>query len=347
MRELTFVRHGKLAWRDAPSPVIQSPDDALVRPFLAGRCDGDTVPIHRPVSRALQAGLKAGLVDPAVGRICGCVPFRGPFAIGHECVAQVIAVGARDTVISVGHVVVVPWAISCGRCGPCLRGLTSKCSATTESELAAFGFGPASGPWGGMITDLLRVPHAEHMLVPLYVDDDTSRLELAASFGATAVRAAASPRIGHRRSPAWGARSFDIAVEATSSATGLRQAIRALAAGGTCTAVGYYLAAATPIPLMRMYATSATLKLGVSHAGTTHHRPTRHGRPRSSCNARRSPKSSYPHSRAAGELTQALHCDRDRRPLDVHISAGSAAPPPRRRRRSDAAGGRGATRAHR
>jgi len=27
------------------------------RPFLAGRCDGDTVPIHRPVSRALHAGI--------------------------------------------------------------------------------------------------------------------------------------------------------------------------------------------------------------------------------------------------------------------------------------------------
>ena len=55
-------------------------------------------------------------------------------------------------------------------------------------------------------------------------------------------------------------------VEATSRASGLRRAIRALAPGGVCTAVGYYLASGTRVPLMRMYATDATLRLGVSHA---------------------------------------------------------------------------------
>ncbi|MBT2235040.1 hypothetical protein [Nonomuraea sp. NEAU-A123] len=38
--------------------------------------------------------------------------------------------------------------------------------------------------------------------------------------------------------------------------------MRALAPGGICTAVGYYLATGTRVPLMRMY---ATLHLGVSH----------------------------------------------------------------------------------
>jgi hypothetical protein len=33
-----------------------------------------------------------------------------------------------------------------------------------------------------------------------------------------------------------------------------------------CTAVGYYLASGTRVPLMRMYATDATLRLGVAHA---------------------------------------------------------------------------------
>ena len=33
-----------------------------------------------------------------------------------------------------------------------------------------------------------------------------------------------------------------------------------------CTAVGYYLATGTRVPLMHMYATDATLRLGVSHA---------------------------------------------------------------------------------
>ena len=55
-------------------------------------------------------------------------------------------------------------------------------------------------------------------------------------------------------------------VEASSRAPGLRLAIRALAPGGVCTGVGYYLATGTRVPLMHMYATDATLRIGVSHA---------------------------------------------------------------------------------
>jgi threonine dehydrogenase-like Zn-dependent dehydrogenase len=318
VRELQFVRSGRLAWRERDAPSIQDPGDAIVRPFIAGRCDGDTVPIHRPVSRAMQAGIAVRAIDPVVGCICGAVPFKGPFAIGHECVAEVVAVGAGVEQIQVGEIVVVPWAVSCGRCTECQRGLTSKCSITTTRTLAAYGFGPASGPWGGMIADEVRVPFADHMLVPVppavpalrvaaasdnladawrsvvpplsgrpgasvlivgggaksiglyaaglavahgagvvdYLDDDLSRRQIAESFGARALamrRATASAR-------------YDVAVEASSRAAGLRRAIRSLAPGGVCTAVGYYLGAGTRVPLMRMYATDATLRVGVSHA---------------------------------------------------------------------------------
>ncbi len=64
-------------------------------------------------------------------------------------------------------------------------------------------------------------------------------------------------------------RRHDVVVEASSRAAGLRRAIRSLAPGGICTAVGYYLAAGTRVPLMRMYATDATLRIGVSHARAT------------------------------------------------------------------------------
>jgi threonine dehydrogenase-like Zn-dependent dehydrogenase len=170
VRELTFVRSGRLAWHERPAPRLTEPGDAIVRPFIAGRCDGDTLPLHRPVSRAMQAGLALGLIDPVVRGICGPVPFRGPFAIGHECVAEVIETGPGVTGVRLGQRVIVPWSISCGTCPPCLRGLTSKCDTTTRHAgptLAAFGFGPACGPWGGMITDTLRIPHADHMLVPI------------------------------------------------------------------------------------------------------------------------------------------------------------------------------------
>lgn len=323
MRELTFVRTGRLQWFERPAPTLQANTDALVRPFVASRCDGDTLPLHRPVSRPMQAGLKLGLIDPVIGHIVGPQPFKGPFGIGHECVAQVIATGSDITNLAVGDVVVVPWALSCGTCPPCQRGLTAKCSTMSATSpgktLAAFGFGPQCGPWGGMVTDILRIPNADHMLVkvpvgvdPLrvaaagdnlsdawrsvvpalkqrpggqvlvlgggaksiglyaaglavahgaevdYTDDDQDRLAIAAGFGAR-VHAVARRGSAARRS------GYDVVVEAASNTRGLLEGLRALAPGGVCVGTGYYVRANTKLPVMDMYATSATLQVGVSH----------------------------------------------------------------------------------
>jgi alcohol dehydrogenase len=327
MRELTFVRHGRLEWRDRPDPMLTEETDALVRPFVASRCDGDTLPLHRPVSRALQLGLRTGLVDPVVGAIAGDVPFRGPFGIGHECVAQVTAVGTAVSGLAVGDVVVVPWSLSCGTCAECRIGVTARCSTLRARSpggvLAAFGFGPSTGGWGGVVSDSLRIPYADHMLVrvppgldplrvaaagdnltdawrsvvpPLrrrpagavlvigggarsirlyaaglavahgagqvdYLDDDRTRLEIAAALGAR------THQVPHRRGRSLGSvlsGRYDIAVEASSRAQGLRDALRALRPGGICTGTGYYLGTGTRLPAMSMYATSATLELGVS-----------------------------------------------------------------------------------
>lgn len=322
MRELQFIRTGRLAWREGPEPTLRGPRDALVRPFVAGRCDGDTMPIHRHVSRAMQVGMRVGLVDPIVAGICGPVPFRGPFGIGHECVAEVLDVGPAVTGLHAGDVVIVPWAVSCGSCTECRRGLTAKCSTTRSTTLAAFGFGPASGPWGGMVADILRIPYADHMLVrvpdgmdplrvaaasdnlsdawrcvapPLqarpggrvlilggaaqsialyaaglavqlgaevdYVDDRAERLEIAEKLGASAHPAGK----GKRAATDLPGRDYDVVVEGTSSAAGVELALRALAPGGICRPVGYYLPPGTKVPLMHMYATDATLQIGVSH----------------------------------------------------------------------------------
>lgn len=319
MRELNFIASGRLAWMDKPEPELRSGDDVLVRPFVVSRCDGDTLPIHHRVSRAMQAGLKLGLIDASVGHICGPQPFKGPFAIGHEAIGEIVAVGSAVEGLAVGDKVVVPWSISCGRCEQCRRGLTSKCvTARGDRTLAAYGFGPASGPYGGMVSDLIRVPYAEMLvrvpagLDPLrvaaasdnladawrcavpplgarpgasvlvvgggaksiglyaaglavahgagvvdYVDRSAQRVDIAEQLGARGL-------IGGRGYPRATER-YDVVVEASSSTRGLRYALRSTAPGGMCTAVGYYVGANTGIPLMHMYATDITLRLGVSH----------------------------------------------------------------------------------
>jgi threonine dehydrogenase-like Zn-dependent dehydrogenase len=322
-RELQFIRSGRLEWRERDQPTLEGPRDAILRPFVASRCDGDTLPIHRPVSRAMQIGLRTGLIDPVVESILGPVPFQGPFGIGHECVAQVLDKGPEVTNLEVGQTVIVPWAVSCGDCTECRNGVTAKCSTVRTGTLAAFGFGPACGPWGGMVADRIRVPYADHMLVPVpdgvdplrvaaagdnlsdawravvphlrervggsvlvigggarsiglyaaglavahlagvvdYLDDDLERLEIADALGARVHSIKSSRRRSQRSAiPA----SYDIAVEASSHASGVQDALRSLNPGGVCTAVGYYMAQNTKAPLMHMYANDATLRLGVS-----------------------------------------------------------------------------------
>jgi alcohol dehydrogenase len=165
MAALTFVRKGRLEWREVPRPVLHGPLEALVRPIAASRCDGDCLFLFHDYSRALQMGAALHVIDPEV-RELGARPFAGPFAYGHECVAEVLAIGASVTSVGIGDCVVVPWSISCGACGRCRRGLTSRCERN-PSTLAAYGFGGPCGGWGGMVSDVLRVPFADAMLVPV------------------------------------------------------------------------------------------------------------------------------------------------------------------------------------
>ncbi|MDX2939356.1 zinc-dependent alcohol dehydrogenase [Streptomyces ipomoeae] len=145
MRELTYVARNTVEWREAPDPKLQSDQEAIVAPVAATSCDVDT---------AILAG--HGFLDP-------------PFALGHECVARVVETGDAVTAVSPGDLVVVPWSINCGTCDKCRAGLTAHCSAVPY--MAMYG-APIGGDWGGLFSDLVRVPWADAMLVPLPADLD-------------------------------------------------------------------------------------------------------------------------------------------------------------------------------
>ena len=97
----------------------------------------------------------------------GKKPFKAPFAIGHELVAEILSCGDEVKHFKAGDKVIVPYAISCGTCSHCLSGLTSKCTDAGETLIFNFGLGEPLGPWGGMITDKFRVPFADNMLVKI------------------------------------------------------------------------------------------------------------------------------------------------------------------------------------
>jgi alcohol dehydrogenase len=141
MRQLTVVEKSRLEWLDVPEPTLQGAGEALVRPLAVATCD----------------------LDPQI--IKGETPFPLPVALGHECIGEVVDVGDDVGGVMVGDVVAVPFQISCGECDPCREGRTGNC--TTVQPLSMFGFGAAGGDHGGALSDLVRVPYAEHMLVPL------------------------------------------------------------------------------------------------------------------------------------------------------------------------------------
>ena len=140
MRELTFVKPGDLEWREAEEPRIEADREAIVRPLSVATCDLDAMVI------------------------AGRTPYKGPFPFGHECVAEVSQVGDGVTTVEPGHLVSVPFQISCGECAACRQGRTGNCTQTPP--IAMYGL-PIGGQWGGFLSDAVRVPYADAMLVPL------------------------------------------------------------------------------------------------------------------------------------------------------------------------------------
>lgn len=141
MRALSVRPGARFTWREVAVPPAPGPEAAIVHPVAVATCDLD---------RALALG---------------ATPFLLPLHFGHECVAEVLAVGERVSSVRGGDRVVVPFQISCGQCPRCRAGLTANCESVPP--ISMYGFGLGGGHWGGAVSDQLAVPYADAMLVPL------------------------------------------------------------------------------------------------------------------------------------------------------------------------------------
>jgi threonine dehydrogenase-like Zn-dependent dehydrogenase len=164
MRELRAVRRNRLQWHERAAPDLQGPEDVLVRPFVAARCDIDLGLIRGIAASRFRLGRWLGLLDPDATHVFGPRPFAPPFPLGHECVAEVLACGEAVRSFRPGDQVVVPFQISCGTCGSCGQALTGHCQSVPPFSMYG-GVGGKNDGWGGALSDCLRVPHGEAMLV--------------------------------------------------------------------------------------------------------------------------------------------------------------------------------------
>ncbi|HEV2815220.1 MAG TPA: alcohol dehydrogenase catalytic domain-containing protein [Solirubrobacteraceae bacterium] len=167
MRQLEITGARAVEWRESPAPALQGDGEALVRPIAVATCD----------------------LDGAF--LLGLVPVGEPFPLGHETIAEVVECGDAVTSVAPGDVVVVPFQISCGACATCRAGQTASCESVPRGS--AYGMKPLGGDWGGSLADLLRVPFADAMLVPLTGDLDPVAVASVADNVTDGYRTAAGP----------------------------------------------------------------------------------------------------------------------------------------------------------
>jgi threonine dehydrogenase-like Zn-dependent dehydrogenase len=142
MRALTWQGNEHVEVTDVPDPVIQDPNDIIIRVTSTAICGSD---LH--LYGVLGPFLKPGDV------------------LGHEPMGIIEETGPDITHLRAGDRVVVPFNISCGHCWMCRRGLFAQCETTQVRSqgkgAALFGYTSLYGSVPGGQAQYLRVPQAQ------------------------------------------------------------------------------------------------------------------------------------------------------------------------------------------
>lgn len=104
MKALVYNGPGQRSWHEVPDPVIQDPEDAIVRVDAVTICGTD---LHI---------LKGDVPTVQPGRI-----------LGHEAVGTITEIGAGVRGVAVGDRVLISCISSCGRCEYCRQGHYGQC----------------------------------------------------------------------------------------------------------------------------------------------------------------------------------------------------------------------------
>ncbi|WP_133499840.1 zinc-dependent alcohol dehydrogenase [Cognatilysobacter terrigena] len=141
MLATVYRRPYKVRAQQMPEPVIEHPNDAIVKIARTCICGSDLHLYH-------------GLVpDTRVGQI-----------FGHEFCGIVEEVGSSVQNLKKGDHVIVPFNIACGTCYFCQRELYSNCHNTNPQATAVggiFGYSHTTGGFHGGQAEYARVPFAD------------------------------------------------------------------------------------------------------------------------------------------------------------------------------------------
>jgi S-(hydroxymethyl)glutathione dehydrogenase/alcohol dehydrogenase len=158
VRAMVYRGPYRIRVEDKPRPVIEHPNDAIVRVQLAAICGSD---LH------LYHGM---MPDTRVGH-----------TFGHEFIGVVDEVGPSVQKVAVGDRVMVPFNIYCGSCFFCARGLYSNCHNVNANATAVgsiYGYSHTTGGYDGGQAEYVRVPFADvgPMAIPDWLEDEDALL---------------------------------------------------------------------------------------------------------------------------------------------------------------------------
>lgn len=124
---------------DKPRPIIQHPEDAILRITSTAICGSDLHLYH--------------------GTVPGMQPGQ---TLGHEFMGIVEEAGPEVHEVKVGDKVVIPFNVNCGKCWWCRNNLWSQCDRSNpKADIgAAFGYTQLLGGYDGGQAEYVRVPFA-------------------------------------------------------------------------------------------------------------------------------------------------------------------------------------------
>lgn len=163
MKALTYHAAKDVRVETVPDPVIQDPQDIILRVTATAICGSD-LHIYRGKIPMMESG----------------------DILGHEFMGIVEDVGAGVTRVKRGDRVVVPFTISCGDCFFCSRSLFSACETTNPGRGAIlnkktarpgaglFGYSHLYGGYAGGQAEFVRVPQANSgpLVIPPGLNDE-------------------------------------------------------------------------------------------------------------------------------------------------------------------------------
>ena len=163
MKALTYHGPHKVRVETVPDPILQAPDDIILRVTATAICGSDLHLYRGKIPKTEHGDI-----------------------FGHEFMGEVVEAGSAVTNVAVGDRVVVPFVVACGDCFFCHLHQYAACETTNPGRgailnkknitppAALFGFSHLYGGIPGGQAEYVRVPKANTgpFKVPLALPDD-------------------------------------------------------------------------------------------------------------------------------------------------------------------------------